>query len=469
LIYVDLHPGAVTESRPAPERPSPRLFSRSKGRSGRNAAGAIAVLLLLGATAFFLPALVSPLPSAGPRSVGYSPDGSILSTSTPRSGGPPAPQAIRSGAYGPYDEVGSVPVGTTPLFAAYDSRNGYVYVTDSGSNQVSVVDGLRLLRNVTVGSGAWYPLYDSKNGNVYVTVQFADQVAVIHGTSVIARISVPGAFYETYDPENGWVYVLDAASNSNIVSVINGTSLVGTVYAGQSPYGGAYDPADQDVYIANVNSDNVSVVRGLTVVASVGVGQCPEFPVFDPGSEEMYVSNLCSNNLTILNGTTVAGNVRAGDTPWSPVYNARNGIVYVPDAGAQTVTAVNGSRVLRTIHLGYTPDSLVYVPPRGEVLALNAYGDNLSILGRDSVVGSVPTGDDPHSAIYDSADGYVYVVNSGSDNLSVIPVRDTWPPTIEFVTDLPPVSGPLGARWCPSSPVQAPPASSCRGGPRTST
>ncbi|MGC8689816.1 MAG: hypothetical protein ACP5UG_07235, partial [Thermoplasmata archaeon] len=53
--------------------------------------------------------------------------------------------------------------GFYPDGAAFDSSNGYVYVTNCGSNSVSVINGAtnKVIANIPVGSGPYGAAFDS--------------------------------------------------------------------------------------------------------------------------------------------------------------------------------------------------------------------------------------------------------------------------------------------------------------------
>src|SRR5205823_1921193 len=75
--------------------------------------------------------------------------------------------------------------------------------------------------------------YNSGNGYVYVTNPFSDIVSVINGTTVVATVPVqynPSGV--AYDSGNGYIYV---ANDTTYVSVINGTTVVPTVPVGGEP------------------------------------------------------------------------------------------------------------------------------------------------------------------------------------------------------------------------------------------
>ena len=77
----------------------------------------------------------------------------------------------------------------------------------------------------------------------------------------------------TYDSQNGYVYVTNYLSNT--VSMINGTTVVGTAGVGAAPYSATFDGGNGFVYVPNVGSDNVSVINGSETIGSVPVGITP--------------------------------------------------------------------------------------------------------------------------------------------------------------------------------------------------
>src|SRR5216110_3002315 len=146
--------------------------------------------------------------------------------------------------------------------------------------------------------------YNSGNGYVYVTNPFSDIVSVINGTTVVATVPVeynPSGV--AYDSGNGYVYV---ANDTPYVSVINGTTVVATVPVGGGPSGVAYDSGNGYVYVSNYFSSNVSVIDGTTntVVATVPVGYLPRGVAYESENMYVYVVDYGSNNVCVIDGTT---------------------------------------------------------------------------------------------------------------------------------------------------------------------
>jgi len=64
-------------------------------------------------------------------------------------------------------------------------------------------------------------------------------------------------------------------ANGNSISAINDTtnSITTTIPVGDNPFGIAYDPAKEEMFVANANSNSISVISN----ANVGDLTVPEF------------------------------------------------------------------------------------------------------------------------------------------------------------------------------------------------
>jgi len=126
----------------------------------------------------------------------------------------------------------SVPLGVSPTFGYLDTHLNRLYVTNSGSNTVSVFD----VSNVTLGVNPAIPTLGTVNvgsGPVSVT-------ALPNGLSV---------------------YVANSISNDVSVVNSNNLSVVATVPVGQSPVFIASEPTSTKVYTANAGSGTVGIIQ----------------------------------------------------------------------------------------------------------------------------------------------------------------------------------------------------------------
>ena len=79
--------------------------------------------------------------------------------------------------------------GIWPVGVAYDSSNGYLYVTNSFSDSVSVINGANntVIGNITVGSWPSGVVYDPSNGYLYVTNYASGTVSIISTLTQVTK------------------------------------------------------------------------------------------------------------------------------------------------------------------------------------------------------------------------------------------------------------------------------------------
>jgi YVTN family beta-propeller protein len=104
--------------------------------------------------------------------------------------------------------IGSIPTGYYPNGVTYDPLNGYVYVVNMGDctqtftnpcdntpSNVTVIDGATdaVVGSIPVGTGATWAAFDSENGYIYVTNSESATVSIISpfmGVSPLSSVSV---------------------------------------------------------------------------------------------------------------------------------------------------------------------------------------------------------------------------------------------------------------------------------------
>ena len=77
--------------------------------------------------------------------------------------------------------IDNISVGTSPKDAAFDNLNGYVYVTNYGSNSVSIINGTTntVIKNISVGTSPRGAAFDNLNGYVYVMNAYSNTISVL--------------------------------------------------------------------------------------------------------------------------------------------------------------------------------------------------------------------------------------------------------------------------------------------------
>ena len=198
--------------------------------------------------------------------------------------------------------LASIDVGDSPFGVAVHPGRGRVYVTNSDSGNVSVVDSTSntVIATVPVGSFPAGVAVNPAGTRVYVAVATGFQVKVIDTAtnavvSTLSGFSIPWGV--AISPDGSRLYVTN--SGDDTLSVIDTASLteVARIPVGQGPFGVAVNPAGTRVYVVNSVPDTLSVIdtASNTVLTTVQVrppaGSDPTFSVaVNPAGSRVYVS-----------------------------------------------------------------------------------------------------------------------------------------------------------------------------------
>src|SRR5256712_712365 len=362
--------------------------------------------------------------------------------------------------------IATIPVGDYPFGVAYDSGNGYVYVANYNSNNVSIISGTTVVATIPVGGGPSGIVYDGGNGYVYVANLASNNTSVISGTTVLATVAVGnGPNGVGYNSGNGYVYVANHYSDN--VSVIDGTTVVATIPVGSVPLGVAYENANGYVYVANALSDTVSVISttaqlflvtftesglpygspwSVTLDGLVNRSTTPTITFSEPNGTHAYAVGRVtgyaayydpspSSGSVVVNGAppsvvisftantkggTVVATVPVGYYPVGAGYDAGTGHVYVGNFVSTSVSVIDGTTVVATVPVGGSHFAVGYDGGNGYVYVTGFNSNTVTVINGTTVVAATPVGNIPPGVADDSGNGYVYVANSFSSNVSVI-------------------------------------------------
>jgi YVTN family beta-propeller protein len=91
--------------------------------------------------------------------------------------------------------IKTIAMSNIPTGVAFDSHNGYTYVTNVDSNTVSVIDNSTntVIKNIPVGSQPSAITVNSDTGNVYVTNLYSNTISVIDGSTNTVVDTIPVA------------------------------------------------------------------------------------------------------------------------------------------------------------------------------------------------------------------------------------------------------------------------------------
>jgi DNA-binding beta-propeller fold protein YncE len=259
----------------------------------------------------------------------------------------------------------SVPVGDGPVAIAVDQVTDTIYVVNSGSSTVSVINGATCNARNTSGCSRQPPAVTVGNGPVDVAV----------------------------NQETDTVYVANWGNGTGTtVSVINGRSCNGQVTSGcgrpraavtigTGPAGVAVDQSTDTVYAGTVTADgaeSVSVINGATcngattsgcrrrppsVLAGTGSVNYNVAFALDQATHTLYVANWAGNTLSMIDTATCSGAVTSGCAQAPPTARVGRGpdglaldlathTVYVADVTDNTISVVDAATCNATVRSG---------------------------------------------------------------------------------------------------------------------
>jgi len=284
----------------------------------------------------------------------------------------------------------------------------YAYVTNGGSNTVTVLDvvNVRQDRVIPVGTGP-------------------------------TGIAV--------NPRRNEVYAVNTGSNS--VSVIDAEkkAVVATIAVRQRPYFISVSADGTRAYVANSASNNVSVIdlNKRREIAVIGVGEAPGMAVIAPDGNTLVVSNRVGGSVSLVDAKSQT--VRS---VWSGCPGATD-IAILPDSSKAFIACSAGHQVLalalarplRTpsntrptqhdallafLDVGKTPVSLAMKPDGGEIFSVNYNSGSISEIdtSTNEVGAAYMIGSHPVRGLVSADNSTLYVSNFDADSLGVFSIDD---------------------------------------------
>jgi YVTN family beta-propeller protein len=232
----------------------------------------------------------------------------------------------------------SISVGTSPLSVAADPTTNMIYVANSNSfitrqGSVSVIDGAshiagqpssgKVVATIPVGRNPWGIGVDPDNDRVYVSNQGSNSVSVIdgHTNKVVATIGV--GFHPIgvgVVPASGTVYIANSGTGKSpgTVSVISTVTdrVEKSIAVGYSPFDIGVNTISHTVYVGNGGGNGpstgyagtVSVIRGTNVDATVNVVGTPSGIGVDSPTNNVYVAvsdqEEGTSDVAVINGAS---------------------------------------------------------------------------------------------------------------------------------------------------------------------
>lgn len=285
----------------------------------------------------------------------------------------------------------------------------FAYVTNGGSNTVTVLDlvNVRQDRVLQVGAEPTGIAVNPRRNEVY---------AVNSGSG----------------GGNGSVSVIDAEKNR----------VVATIAVHRKPYFIDVDSEGRRAYVANSGSNSVSVIDldKRREVGVIGVGEGPGLAKISPDGKSLVVTNRASGSVSVADPESLK--VRAA-FPGCP--QATDAVIlpdsskaFVACSGGHQVLAIglaraaspieseHADRLLSFLDVGKTPVSLALKPDGGEIFVSNFDSDSISEIatGTNEVGGAYLIGAHPSHGLVSADNSFLWISNFNADSIGVYSIDD---------------------------------------------
>ena len=285
-----------------------------------------------------------------------------------------------------------------------------IYVTNQLDNTASVIDGAqnKVVATVRVGVSPAQMAVSPDRKSVYIANTGSNTVAVLNtDNDTIARtITLPPRSRPVdvaVNPDGRYLYTADGGSNRVSVLDTRARRVVASVRVGTQPLSVAVAPDGKTVYAANSGSGDVSVIDARTnrVVRAIPTGRFPSGVAVTRDGASVYVTNELSG-VTVINAGkgTVAARLRS-PSPVGVAMSPDGDRAYVAGLGPGRLTAIDTGthRVRSTVSVGpYGTDPFTVRAAGDALYVANQGASTLSVIDPSTLrtTATVATGDSPY-------------------------------------------------------------------------
>jgi YVTN family beta-propeller protein len=303
-------------------------------------------------------------------------------------------------------------------FPQYPSNyREYAYVTNGGSNTVTVLDvvNVRVDRELAVGQKPVAVAVSPTRNEVYVVNSGAadglGSVSVINAenNTVAGAINVHRQPVSIeIDSTGGLAYVANSGSNTISVLDLKARREIAAMGAGEEPVAARLSPDNKTLVVANRRGNSVSLFDTATRRVRAIFEGCPgaSDAVILPDSSKAFVP--CSAGHQIMAIALARAEIR----PTQP-------------GSAQFVPA-RPDRLEALLDVGQAPLQLALKPDGGELFALNSLSDSISevITATDDINSATIIGGTPVRGLVSADNSVLYVANFRSQYVTVYAIDD---------------------------------------------
>jgi gliding motility-associated-like protein len=269
----------------------------------------------------------------------------------------------------------TIPIANQPWATAIapDGKHAYVVSTNndrgrSATGTLSVIDATTntVTATVDLGRNALAITVTPDGTKAYVTNRTSNTVSVIDliTNTFISDIQIPSPLGVDISPDGKKLYVTADGRTEGTLYVLNtaNNQQIATVPIGLNAAGIVASPDDNTVYVANDYLNTVSVINTITytTTAIIPVGNTPYGIDISPDGSKVYVANSGAHSISIINtATNTSTELPIPGRPFGISVSPNGDEVYANCLDPDITVAINTiTNAVSTIGVGTSPVSI---------------------------------------------------------------------------------------------------------------
>ncbi len=315
-------------------------------------------------------------------------------------------------------QLGLVLLGLWVMCASSASAAPFAYITNSSTNDVSVIDVATnsIVATVHMDLGPAGVAVSPDGTRVYTTNMANNTVGVIDATTNTPITSIQVGTLPlgvAVHPAGTRVYVASLLATTDLgfgaMTVIDAASnMILTTVPVPFPYGVAVNRAGTRVYVTLFGNNQVAVIDPATnlKVGMIPVGSSPSGVALKPDGTRLYVTNQGSNDVAVIDATndTFVRSVPVGTQPLGLAVSPDGTRLYVANNGSNNVWVLDtasldtaSNAVVAMVPVGPQPYGLAVTPDGSKVYVANFLGNDVTVIdaATNTVAGTMTVGSGP--------------------------------------------------------------------------
>ena len=352
-------------------------------------------------------------------------------------------------------------LGLSNFALGYDPVNGYIYVANTPTGTVEIVDphSNLIIANLSVAGFSPYEIIpDTINGNMYVLGEinasnsYPTSLYLLNGSTFETKIGVCTTSLSAelaFDPSNSNLYVpCPSLMIKNQISVIDTNlnrimqNISFNSYSGSYYQGIVYDKTSNLLYFyyaPDSSSLQLLAIDPATNLIVANISGLSGYQLFlggeDPKTGKLYIPefSFSNSNISVLDtfSNSIVSNISLGPSFYATgeAFDPSNDFLYVSSAagwiyGINTTSDAVASSIPLASHLGAlaldTSNGDLFISTMGSSLNGNRTGFVMDGSTDTLLSGSFNAGYETTNMVYDSKNGNLYTGGFGSNNATVI-------------------------------------------------